>query len=34
MRSKKRIDVRKYSVLNRAIKLWNQLPADVLGSLL
>jgi hypothetical protein len=30
---KQRRDVRKYSLLNRNIQLWNQLPADVLGTL-
>ncbi|KDR24007.1 hypothetical protein L798_07949 [Zootermopsis nevadensis] len=30
---KQRTDIRKYSFVNRTIQLWNQLPADVLGTL-
>jgi len=29
-----RIDVRKYSFINRTIKNWNQAPAEVLGTFL
>jgi hypothetical protein len=30
---KQRTDIGKYSFLNRTIQLWNQLPADALGTL-
>jgi hypothetical protein len=30
---KQKTDIGKYSFLNRTIQLWNQLPADALGSL-
>jgi hypothetical protein len=30
---KQKTDVRKYSFVNRIIQLWNQLPADALGTL-
>jgi hypothetical protein len=30
---KQNTDVGKYSFVNRTIQLWNQLPADVLGTL-
>jgi len=30
---KQRTDIGKYSFVNRTIKNWNQLPADVLGNL-
>jgi hypothetical protein len=34
MRSRKqKTDIGKYSFVNRSIQLWNQLPADVLGTL-
>jgi hypothetical protein len=29
---KQRMDIRKYSFINRTIKNWNQLPAEVLGT--
>jgi hypothetical protein len=29
---KQRMDIRKYSFVNRTIKNWNQLPAEVLGT--
>jgi len=29
---KQRADIRKYSFVNRTIKNWNQLPAEVLGT--
>jgi hypothetical protein len=32
-RRKQKMDVRKYSFVNRTIQLWNQLPADALGTL-
>jgi hypothetical protein len=31
---KQRTDAGKYSFVNRAIQLWNELPADALGTLL
>jgi hypothetical protein len=31
--SKQRTDIGKYSYVNRTIQLWNQLPADALGTL-
>jgi hypothetical protein len=30
---KQKTDIGKYSFVNRTIQVWNQLPADVLGSL-
>jgi hypothetical protein len=30
--SKQRTDIGKYSFVNRTIQLWNQLPADALGT--
>jgi len=30
---RQRTDVRKYSFVNRTIQVWNQLPAEVLGTL-
>jgi hypothetical protein len=30
---KQRTDIRKYSLINRTIQLWNQLPADTSGTL-
>ena len=27
------MDIRKYSFVNRTIRLWNQLPTDILGTL-
>jgi hypothetical protein len=30
---KQKIDIGKYSFVNRTIQLWNQLPEDVLGTL-
>jgi hypothetical protein len=30
---KQKTDVRKYSFMNRTIQLWNQLPADAIGTL-
>jgi hypothetical protein len=30
--TKQRMDIRKYSFVNRTIQLWNQLPADALGT--
>jgi hypothetical protein len=30
---KKKTDIGKYSFVNRTIQVWNQLPADVLGTL-
>jgi hypothetical protein len=30
---KQKTDIGKYSFVNRTIQLWNQLPADVLGTL-
>jgi len=30
---KQRMDIGKYSFVNRTIKNWNQLPADALGTL-
>jgi hypothetical protein len=34
IRSRKQTtDIRKYSFVNRTIQLWNQLPADALGTL-
>jgi hypothetical protein len=30
---KQKTDIGKYSYVNRTIQLWNQLPADVLGTL-
>jgi hypothetical protein len=33
MGRKQRTDIGKYSVVNRTIQLWNQLPADALGTL-
>jgi hypothetical protein len=30
---KQRTDIGKYSFVNRTIQLWNQLPADALGTL-
>ena len=30
---KQRADIRKYSFVNRTIKNWNQLPAEMLGTL-
>jgi hypothetical protein len=30
---RQRTDIRKYSFVNRAIQLWNQLPAEILGYL-
>jgi hypothetical protein len=32
IRSRKRTDIRKYSIVNRTIINWNQLPADLLAS--
>jgi hypothetical protein len=29
---KQRMDIRKYSFVNRSIKNWNQLPAEMLGT--
>jgi hypothetical protein len=29
---KQRTDIRKYAFVNRTIQLWNQLPADALGT--
>jgi hypothetical protein len=29
---KQRTDIGKYSFVNRTIKIWNQLPAEVLGT--
>ena len=29
---KQRTDIGKYSLVNRTIKIWNQLPAEVLGA--
>ena len=29
---KQRMDIRKYSFVNRTIKKWNQLPAEALGT--
>jgi hypothetical protein len=29
---KQKSDIRKYSFVNRTIQLWNQLPADALGT--
>jgi hypothetical protein len=29
---KQRMDIGKYSFVNRTIKIWNQLPAEVLGA--
>jgi hypothetical protein len=29
---KQKTDIGKYSFVNRTIQLWNQLPADVLGT--
>jgi hypothetical protein len=31
--SKPKVDIGKYSFVNRKIQLWNQLPADGLGTL-
>jgi hypothetical protein len=31
---KQRTDIRKYSFVNRTIKIWNQLSAEVLGAFL
>jgi hypothetical protein len=31
---KQKTDIGKYSFVNRTIQLWNQLPADILGTLL
>jgi hypothetical protein len=30
---KKRTDIGKYSFVNRSMQLWNQLPADALGTI-
>jgi hypothetical protein len=30
---KQKTDIRKYSFVNRSTELWNQLPADALGTL-
>jgi hypothetical protein len=31
-RKKEKTDIGKYSFVNRTIQLWNQLPADALGT--
>jgi hypothetical protein len=33
IRNRKQTDIGKYSFVNRTIRLWNQLPADILGAL-
>jgi len=30
---RQRTDIRKYSFVNRTIRLWNRLPAEILGTL-
>jgi hypothetical protein len=30
---KQKVDIRKYSSVNRTIQLWSQLPAEALGTL-
>jgi hypothetical protein len=33
LEAKTKIDIGKYSLVNRTIQLWNKLPADALGTL-